>query len=194
MQAIHDGSMTCRACKKPISRRAESQCPRCNYINIFQLEERVPFDWLTVRHSTVSVESMFREQLSLANELVAGDVASATSLLIAKLVELDQEFLFFNSTSPISLLIRRVQLLYLLICQRGGVRVDAISAQGSADGGSKLWQRVGDASILAYLSMRAAAGEETHTVNGNTSFTDLLNGPTRIRNNKKSSADRRKVV
>ena len=182
MKATHDEKTVCRACRSPISAGKVSRCPHCGYINLSIIEHGLSFDWLTPEYSTVPVETMFREQLRQASDLVASDVRSATCLMLTKMIQLDQVLdrhrllgsraqrsLLPANQSRLITLVKSVQLLYLLISAHGGVQFEVASGQASfADGDTELWARIQDAASLAYLSMRITSGEETASVRGKT--------------------------
>jgi hypothetical protein len=175
----------CRACGQPFSATAPSNpCSRCGYINLAIDNVRNKFGWLTPAHASASVELLFREKFQQAKESVAKDVAGAAALLLTAMIE--RESMYAGMTKPRSLIRdgksvvfnAAVQLLYLLICQQGGVRI----ADFPPDGGrfsenDSLWTRLYDTALLARLRMREEAGEATFAIDGDCvaeTFTDFF--------------------
>ena len=163
----------CRACKQPFAVAASANsCSRCGYINLAIDDSRYNFDWLTPAHSANTVESLFQDQFRQAKEAVRKDLASATRLFMAALVH--RETLFAQTKAPRSitgdsgtvLVNAAVQLLYLLICQHGGVQIEPSPAESSDFSvANALWMRVFHAALLSRLRMREEAGEATYAVN-----------------------------
>jgi len=60
-----------------------------------------------------------------------------------------------------------VQLLYLLICQYGGIRMDAFAAADRTfSDGDALWTQLSDTALLARLRLRQDSGQANYVIEG----------------------------
>jgi hypothetical protein len=178
MKAGNGAGLACRACEQPFSNLAvRNECRHCGYVNLLIPDVKNQFEWLSSEYASGSVASLFSVQFTRARELVAKDLAAATALLIRSMVQRESLYEYERSAtsrstfreSRVALFNFAVQLLYLLICQQGGVRLRSLPAiTDSFDDRDELWRRVRDAALLARLRMKADADEATFTVTGDT--------------------------
>jgi hypothetical protein len=168
--------IACRACQKSV--RLEGvfdPCRYCGYVN-YRMQETFPYGWLTPALSGASVEKLFHNRLERAIELIEGDMPKASTLLAALVAE-REDMLRPHPERPRSLknesfpavLNLGMQILYLLLCERGGVHLPPfpLVTRASTKPG-ELEMCLVEAGFLASRCLREAGHEAEYQVNGKT--------------------------
>ena len=180
-----DAPLLCRACKKAASGEGPRfPCPRCGYINFRFPDTRHPFSWLSPHLSEASVEELFKRQLEQVIALLERDLNRASLLLIELMTR--RESLLADPAERSMLREGKagifnigVQLVYLLLCERGGVRLASLEQGKSETEELKTLESAAfDAAFLATRWLRELAGDAVYTASDKTlteHFTDQGN-------------------
>jgi hypothetical protein len=171
-------ALSCRACKKAVSGEGPRfLCQRCGYINIRFPDIRHRFSWLSPELSGASVEELFKKQLEQVITLLERDLIRASALLIELMTR--RESLLADAAQRSMLQEGKagifnigVQLVYLLLCERGGVRLASLErSKSETDELKALESAAFDAAFLATRWLRELAGDAVYTA-GDKTFTE----------------------
>lgn len=184
MHSALDSGYACRACGAILSEAADwKSCPRCAHINVMpQKEKKFPLGHLGVSlpngdHAVACavLHDATERQLSRARKLIKENVPAATAFLLGSIRErearLDAAVVSRSNVDDGDGVLFNLgtQLLYLLLCELGDVRLALTSASPVRSPlYTSLWPILGDIPFLVRLRNAAAAGLSSYAIDAGT--------------------------
>jgi hypothetical protein len=169
-----DTSLSCRACRNPVPGDGPRLlCQHCGYINFRLFDTQHEFAWLTSELSGATVELLFKNRIERVVGLIEKDLERASSLLV-ELMTIRESLLADKSERSVlregeaGVFNIAVQLVYLLLCERGGVRLRSLQQPNSPVGELKALENAAfDAAHLATRWLRELNGDATYELKRN---------------------------